>query len=300
MRVWYSSADRWRVDVIDLAAERDTYRTPQGEVTWDYGRRQLIDYGGVPVLRLPRGADLTPPELAKRLLSMAADQVTLAPLPARRVAGIDAAGVRLTPTSSLTTVGHIDIWADPASGLPLQVEVTGRSARRPFLTTRFLDVSLTAPAAGVLVPPEQRPDLSPVGVDPTDVDNALKILDPGPLPASLAGQPRANDDQVTLNGTGVVFWGPGIAAYGTGLARFLVISVPRRIGYDAERRAIRGGGVRLTFPDGDGVLITTPLVSVLAMDGHPARRTYLLAGLVDAKLLKQAGAELSSYRGGEP
>src|SRR5437763_5674611 len=61
MRVWYSSANRWRVDVIDLANERDTYETPQGEVTWDYGRRQLLDIGGVLAVRLPRGADLTPP-----------------------------------------------------------------------------------------------------------------------------------------------------------------------------------------------------------------------------------------------
>ena len=77
MRVWYSSADRWRVDVIDTATERDTYRTPQGEVTWDYGRRQLVDVGGFPVIRLPRGADLTPPELAKRLMSLAGDDVRL-------------------------------------------------------------------------------------------------------------------------------------------------------------------------------------------------------------------------------
>jgi hypothetical protein len=289
MRVWYSSASRWRVDVIDVAAERDTYQTPEGEVIWDYGRNQLTEIDGTLPVRLPRGADLTPPQLARRLLSLAADQVTLAPLPARRVAGIDAAGIRLTPTSPLTTVGHVDIWADPASGLPLQVEVTGRSARRPFLTTRFLDVSLTAPAAGLLVPPAARADMSVVGTDPTDLENALNSVDFWPvLPDHLAGQPRA---------TGAGADVPGVAAYGTGLARFLVVPVPGRIGYQAMRRAERGGGARLTLPAGDAVLIATPLLSVIAMDAHPTRSTYLLAGLVDPKLLKQAAAELSSFMG---
>src|SRR6266705_1119325 len=145
LRVWYASANRWRVDAIGTGSERDTYQTPDGQVIWDYGRNQLTEVDGTPPVRLPRGADLTPPELARRLLSLAGDQVTLSALPAQRIAGIDAAGVRMTPTSSLTTMGHIDVWADPASGLPLRVTVTGRGALQPFLSTRFLDVSLTAP-----------------------------------------------------------------------------------------------------------------------------------------------------------
>src|SRR5881398_3316177 len=32
IRVWYSSASAWRVDVIDVGAERDTYQTVTGEV----------------------------------------------------------------------------------------------------------------------------------------------------------------------------------------------------------------------------------------------------------------------------
>jgi hypothetical protein len=66
------------------------------------------------------------------------------------------------------------------------------------------------------------------------------------------------------------------------------------------RRATRAGGTRLTFPKGEGVLITTPLVSVLAMDadsgGQTFGQTFLLAGLVDPKLLRQAGSELSTFR----
>jgi hypothetical protein len=182
-------------------------------------------------------------------------------------------------------MGHIDVWADPATGLPLRVEVTGRSAARPFLVSRFLDVNLRAPAAGTLVPPAPGPGIDVVDTDPGNVVDALHTLDTGPLPDSLAGQPRVDTDLA------------GIAAYGSGLARFLVVPVPFFTGHDAMRRMIRGGGARVSFPTGDGVLIATPLLSVLASDDHPARRTFLLAGLVDPKLLKQAGAELSGYLG---
>src|SRR6266542_12036 len=50
-------------------------------------------------------------------------------------------------------VRSIDIWADPATGLPLQAEITGRGTARPILVTRFLEVSLTTPGPDVLTPP---------------------------------------------------------------------------------------------------------------------------------------------------
>ena len=52
-----------------------------------------------------------------------------------RMAGIDAAGLRLVPTSSQTTIGAVELWADPATGLPVQVEVFARGASTPELTS---------------------------------------------------------------------------------------------------------------------------------------------------------------------
>ena len=59
-----------------------------------------------------------------------------------------------------TTVGHIDVWADPGTGLPVQVEVTGRGAATPVLVSRFLDLSLRAPDPAVLVPPVATPGMT--------------------------------------------------------------------------------------------------------------------------------------------
>jgi len=285
MRIWYASAQRWRVDVIDTSTERDTYQLAGRQIVWDYGRRQLTELDGVPPVRLPQGSDLTPPDLARRLLAATeADPHTA--LPPRRIAGITAAGVRITPASPNTTVGRVDIWADPASGLPLAVSVTGRGATAPVLTTRFLDVALRTPAEAVLSPPPVAAGIGYTVTDAQDVVQALRSRRPRPLPDVLAGQARSDRTVVDV---------PGVAVYGTGLAQFAVLAVPRQVGFDAMHQAVRGGGVQLQFPDGDGVLIHTPLLSVLAMDAHPVRANYLVAGFVDPALLKQAGAELSSW-----
>jgi hypothetical protein len=283
LRVWYASAQRWRADVLDVAAERDTYQLPGRQVTWDYSRAQLTEIDGVSPVRLPQGADLVPPELARRLIA-AGDPVSgLAP---KRVAGIDATGLRITPASPDTTVGHVDVWADPGTGLPLEVTVTARGGGPAILVSRFLDVDLRAPAGQVLTPPPAGPGIGYTVTSATDLLRTLVGRGLGALPERLAGQ-----DRVATSPTGLT----AAAAYGSGLAQFLVLSVPRQVGFDAMDRASRGGAIRIPFPDGEGELIATPLLSVLAMDADPARRTYLLAGLVAPAVLRQAGAQLSSF-----
>ena len=83
--------DRWRADELTPVGERDVYRLDGREYVWDFGFDQLTALSGNAALRLPRAADLLPPELGRRLLGLAPDD-PVAPLPARRVAGRVAAG----------------------------------------------------------------------------------------------------------------------------------------------------------------------------------------------------------------
>jgi hypothetical protein len=285
MRSWYAATDRWRVDVVDTGTETDVYQVPDSQYTWDYGANQLTRVVGEPPVRLPRAADLMPPDLSRRLLAASAgDRVTA--LPGKRVAGIAAAGLRITPADPHTTVGSVDIWADPATGLPLQTEITGRGADRPVLVTRFLDVSLTAPAAGVLTPPAPRPGVGFATTDTPDIVSTLgrRLFDP--LPAQVAGQPR-RAPVTSLS---------GVAVYGSGLAQFVVVSLPGRIGYEAYRNAALWGTPLTLAGGGEGALISTSLLSVALVRPTGVRRTYLLAGLVDGTLLGQAGAELAGVQ----
>src|SRR4051812_25735053 len=121
LRVWSRGAAEWRVDALGLTGETDVDRDAQGIWTWEDERNRAtrVDFVTTLSIRLPRPDDLTPGALARRLLAVAdAGEVTR--LPVRRIAGHDAAGLRMTPREPMTTIGAVDVWAIPSSGLPLQ------------------------------------------------------------------------------------------------------------------------------------------------------------------------------------
>jgi hypothetical protein len=212
-------------------------------------------------------------------------------------------------------VDHIDIWADPATGLGEHVAITGRGASVPVLETRFLDLSFGTPADATLTPPTPTADVEGSVSSAGDVNSALNSLRPGPLPSSLAGKPRVPGTGAPSTGSTFLLFGnngtlvpgpvpfvpvigdPGVGAYGSGFTEFLVLSVNRDTGRDATDRATKAGGLPVYFTGGQGVLLSTSLFSVMVVSSPQARRTYLLVGLVDPDFLVQAGRELAAFRG---
>jgi hypothetical protein len=287
LRAWYAAPSRWRIDVIDTGAEQGVYQTPEAQYLWDYGAAQLTQIVGTVPVRLPRGADLLPPDLARRLLAgVSASPARLSALPARRVAGVAAAGVRITPLDPHTTLGSLDVWADPSTGLPVQVALTPRGAAGPILVTRFLELTMTEPSPDVLTPPPLQAGIGFTVTDSADMARAFRLLPPGSLPERLADLPLADTGQITVASLG---------SYGTGFVQFVVVALPRRTGFQAMDAATKAGGAGLTFDSGDGVLVTTPLLNLLVVDAHLARRVYLVAGPVDASVLRRAGAQLAAF-----
>ena len=133
LRVWWRSADDWRVDRIRSTGETDLFRQGWGIVRWVF-ESETATYSPVSKIRLPDASDLLPPTFARSLLQ-GARQSELSRLPVRRIAGIDAPGLRLTPDEKATSVGLVEICADPVTGLPLEVEFDGVAEQRPVLTT---------------------------------------------------------------------------------------------------------------------------------------------------------------------
>ena len=152
MRVWQAAPDRWRVDVLSDAGERDTYQLGARTYIWASGQELLTEVLGQPSLRLPRPADLVPPALALRLLAEAGRGARYSVIAPLRVAGQSAAGLRMTPADPASTVGQVDIWAEPASGLPLMVEIFGRRSRTPALESQFFAVGRWQPQAREVLP----------------------------------------------------------------------------------------------------------------------------------------------------
>jgi hypothetical protein len=277
---WYRSPTQWRADVLTTAGETDTYQTSHGTFVWDYSSDLLTQILGSEPVRLPRAADLLPPDLARRLLGYASPADHLSRLPSQRVAGVAAAGLRLMPADPATTVGAVDIWADPATGLPVEVALTGRGSSQPILVARFLDLTERPPSPATVTPNLA----SGTGFTTTVLPDISGILNGfGPLlPARIAGMNRVA--------------APGgladVAAYGTGFSRFAVLPLPYGVGQRALDAASEAGAAGIDLGNGTGALIQTPLLTVALAQAQYGGPVYLLTGTVTATLLIRAASDL--------
>lgn len=274
-RAWWRGPEDWRVDALSLTGETDTAADPGGTWTWDSGDRRAVRVVGERDVRLPTAADLLAPTLGRRLAGT--PDVVARRLPARRVAGRAAAGLRLVPQDpGGTTVGAVDLWVEPGSGLPLRVEVRAAGQPEPSLVTVLLDLELERPPAvrTAFVPP---PDADLTLVDAPDLAALSDRYAPYLLPDELTGLVRQDRGPGSLGGVGI---------YGQGLHAVAVVPLPR----DVARRAIR----RID-PDGDRrtAVVETPLVSAVVARGG-GRRAYLLAGTVPTERLTAVLDELRS------
>jgi len=276
--VWYRSPRQWRADELTTAGEDDIYQTSRGTYLWDYARNELTKVIGNQPVRLPRAADLLPPPLAVRLLSFASRAARFSTLPAQRVAGVDAAGLRLVPADPASTISAVQIWADTSSGLPVKVEVFARGAAAPVLVSRFLDVSLTKPGGPALTP-RPGPGIDRATTALPDAAGVLNSYGP-PLPDVLGWIRRV------ANPTGLT----DVAAYGRGFSRFAIVPLPHRTGA-AVFSAASSAGVTITVANSTAVVIETPLITMLLVRS-PAGPVYLLTGAVTARRLEYAAASL--------
>src|SRR5439155_19718362 len=177
-------------DVLCDAAERAVYQLSGcRSFIWNSGDQLLTEVRGRQAYRLPRAADLVPPALALRLLSEGGRRARFSVIAPVRVAGRAAAGLRMTPADTASTVGRVDIWADPSSGLPLMVEVFGRGSGPPALQSLFFQVSPWHPDQRVLTP-DRAPGTGFTVTNPGNLAGVLSNLGLVALPAELAGRLR--------------------------------------------------------------------------------------------------------------
>ena len=283
LRAWYASSSSWRVAELTATGERDTYRTVAGQYSWDYERNLVTELLGDPSVWLPGTSDVVPPVLARRLLGAGGH---LDPLPARRVAGVEAAGLRLTPDDPDTAIAWVDVWADPRTGLPVHVEVAGESAADPVFTSRFLEVRQAAPDPAALTPAAP-PGAGFATTTPADSAEALGNVLNAQLPDTLVGKARSP----IAFAEGVT----GAGVYGTGFSTLVVVGLPGRLGRQTLEAARDNGAAEIPLAGAQGYeLRAAPLAALVVHrpGDRSYRRTWLLTGLVDPQLLRRAAAEL--------
>jgi hypothetical protein len=299
MRVWFRDAKASRVDAITYTGETDVYVEPTGNWVWTYETSQAVftPTAASPV-SIPTPADVLPPQLGRRVLSGAlASQISR--IGDARVAGRTAAGLRVVPSAPASTIARIDVWADPASGLPLRVAIYPKSGSVASMDSRFLDVSLSAPAPSTVTfaPPAS----VAVQTEPGDlVQRLLQRVGPfGPaIPAQLGGFPRTDDGSVA-----------GVALYGQGATTFVALRLSNRFAsvlrddiaaapqatQDAVGLSAQSGVLSLLVTGGSGAAGGGNGGSTPGGSGQFTRGgQWLLAGTVDVATLRAAATTLAS------
>jgi len=278
LRVWWRSADDWRVDRIRSTGETDLFRSGQTMIRWVF-ESETATITPVSEIRLPDASDLLPPTLGRSLLQgVRVDE--LASLPARRVAGVDAAGLRLVPRDPATSVRQVDLWADPETGLVLHVEVYGVDERRADVTASLLtfDRGVPDPATTEFDPPTSTTINFEDSVDVAAEANAFARFD---LPASLAGLPaRSGKDP------------DAVGIYGRGPTTLIAIPLRGRVAWPLRERLRDSATSRETAT---GTLAPVGTVGLL-ITSNEGGRSFLLAGTVTGATLERAAGELQEVR----
>ena len=275
LRVWWRGPDSWRVDRMRRGGESDLAVDDGLAVRWESESRK-VSVTPYSRIRLPHAVDVLPVNLAQRLLAGATSS-ELSRLPSRRIAGRSAAGLRLTPADSRSTISRVDLWADDESAVPLRVEVYDDQSRRAVLVTRvtsFDDATPTARSASLNLAPGLSFSRG-VSFDDALEQNAFA---PFMAPGSLAGLERAGD--VARRG--------GIGVYGRGPTAFLVIPVRDSVAGELAAQLRRSRSAR---DDGRTIALEVGPISMLLVD-HGEENRFLIAGTVTPETLLAASQEL--------
>lgn len=275
LRVWWGDPEHWRVDRIRGTGEADLVRSGQSSTRWVF-ESETATITPVSTIRFPDASDLLPATLARSVLQGARDS-ELSALSGRRVAGVDAAGLRLTPAPDSSTLSHVDVWVDPGSGLPLEVALYGAD-QRPVLTTALQDLTLGTPAARTITfdPPASVQVDYEQSVDAAARANAYA---PDDLPPTLAGL-------TTRDGSDP----EAVGIYGRGPATVIVVPLRGRVAIPLREQLRASAAAQLTSA---GVLAPVGPVNLM-LTGNPFDGSgFLLAGTVTAATMQRAAAQLA-------
>ncbi|MDQ2781119.1 hypothetical protein [Lapillicoccus sp.] len=280
IRVWWRSAKDWRADTLSQFGETSTRTTDAAVSVWDYeDNRVVVTPAQLPgTVRLPQDRDTVPPQLAERMLSeTSAGEVS--GLPARRVAGRDADGLRMQPSESLSSIGHVDVWADRASGIPVLVEVFGRSGDVAAMSSTFLDFTAAAPSDQELAftPP---PGARVRNGQRFDLARQLSRSGGVPLPGQLLGFTRSTP----IPGF------TGVGEYGRGVTQIVVGQLPGDQAASLRQQLSVAVGAQ-KIPE--GVAVSVGPVGLLLTSDLANGRAWLVTGTLTTDGLVRAAAELT-------
>ena len=266
LRVWWQDTATWRIDRLEPLGGGALYHEGDSTISWNAESLEATrTHDGLALI--PQTVELLPPRLAAWSLH-GSDAADISRLPPSQVAGIEAAGLRITPTGEQGTIQHVDVWADPDTGLPLRVQIWGADPV-PAVDTRFVDIEFASPSEEVTTfQPPQGVYLSAGG---------------GGLAGHIPGVYRS----VTLAGLPLL---PGhatepVTRYGSGLTQLLVIALDEDV---AESLRQRLAADPTAVVDSRGTWLSAGPLHLLLTPCVGRTASWLLTGTVNDDTLLRA------------
>ena len=277
MRVWWRGGDDWRIDQLRDSGESDLVRHGRQIDTWNYESGR-VGVGTDQPIRLPRASDLLPPVLAASMLSGAtAAQVTR--LATVRVAGHTAIGIRLHPSDGLSSIDHVDVYADRGTGLPLEVQLYGRGDSAPAVTTSFVSVSAGTPSPRLTIAP------APAGAEVHS--NSFGDIAAGANFFAPVRPPRSLDGLAVRTGTGI----KAVGEYGRGPTRLIAIPLWRTATEHLRAQLRTTPGV---VEAASGTSVAVGPLDILLTPSAGDGSSWVLAGSLTHAAMVRAGRELDA------
>ena len=288
VRVWWHDRRTWRTATLRTTGETDLFHRGDQTLRWVYESKNATRIPDV-AIRLPQTPDLLPNELAHRVLS-GAHPDELSRLPARRIAGRAALGLRLTPDDPQAAVRRVDMYVDRATAVPLRVEVFAKGDRTAAVVTQFLDFEPGRPSRKALTftPPSDAHLHTENIIDLAAAANEFAERVP---PDTLAGLPKRPGADVGPFG----FPEHSVGLYGRGPTVLMAIPVWRRIAPRMRADLEHKPGV---VPLDQGQLLTAQPLRLLLAEPEPDGTSWLLAGTVTKDAIVDAANQLARHRPG--
>ncbi len=148
-RVYVDGEDKQRFQLTQQLAEQDVVRNGSDVWTWDSEDRTATH------VTLPSGSagdhlqdgTATPADIARQAVDAITPTTSVSKPTRVSVAGHEAWQITLTPKSSGTLVGSVQLAVDQQTGLPLRAAVTAAGQDDPAVQVGFTSLSYGAPAA---------------------------------------------------------------------------------------------------------------------------------------------------------
>jgi outer membrane lipoprotein-sorting protein len=150
MRFWYGGVDRQRTALLGTTDETDVFHNGRDLWEWDSDAHVATHTVLPPEPATGRDApdtELTPQQVAHRLLAVMQPSTAVTVEHDRRVADRSAYELVLTPRDPATRVGSVRIAVDGSTKMPLGVQVFPRGKSSPAIDVSFSHVTFKPPAA---------------------------------------------------------------------------------------------------------------------------------------------------------